>query len=91
MPVQFAALLVILSINQIGACENPQFCVQDDAFDLDLCLTASQKDLENRSLHLLFSGRFDRGTGWAAFGPGTKMDDTLMFLVYPSAFDEGEW
>jgi hypothetical protein len=86
----FAILSTLFLATKTRAREHPQFCVQDDVFSLDLRLAASRHVDANSSLHILFSGRFDHGVSWAAFGPGTKMDNTLMFLVYPSASDEGE-
>jgi hypothetical protein len=83
------ALLITHLVQRTQAHAGPQFCVQDDVFGLDVCLVASSQHWRNSSIHVLFSGRFDRGTGWAAFGPGTKMNDANMFVVYPSTSAEG--
>ena len=67
---------------------NPQFCNQDNIFGMDLCVSASSHAWSEGEIHLIFSGAMNHDSGWAAFGPGSKMDNALMFVVYPSSSTE---
>lgn len=71
-----------------------QLCEVDQGRNTDACLamisyinaSTNEKDLR---LHL--SARFfDERQGWVAFGIGEKMDEALMFVMYPGVRDNGE-
>ncbi|KAF2771174.1 hypothetical protein EJ03DRAFT_36269 [Teratosphaeria nubilosa] len=68
-----------------NANRNPQLCIKDTStFPLDLCLAIPDGSASEGDVQLAFSGLFEQQRGWAAVGPGTSMNDGLMFVFYPS-------
>ena len=65
-----------------------QFCVQDELWDVDLCVALPMNSKNLTNIALLVSGKFPGNRGWAAVGPGSQMADALMFVFYPS--EDGE-
>ncbi|EAS37456.3 uncharacterized protein CIMG_02810 [Coccidioides immitis RS] len=79
--ISILAWLVCLS-----AAAKVQFCKSNEDGSVDLCLAlASYRNGTSNSndVYLHLSSKFTGRRGWAAFGTGTGMDGSMMFIFYP--------
>ncbi|KAH3949923.1 hypothetical protein HBH53_081140 [Parastagonospora nodorum] len=68
-----------------------QYCRVDDSLRTDQCLAIStfhNSTTNANDFYLLVSAKFEDRKGYAAFGTGSTMDGSLMFVLYPGAQDK---
>lgn len=88
MKTSWSTLLPIWLLSSIAAASTPlQYCSVNEETKTDLCFAvASWKNstTEANDLSLHISAKFVvDATGWAAVGIGEKMNNALMFVIYP--------
>lgn len=69
-----------------------QYCRVDESLRTDQCLAIStfhNSTTNANDFYLLVSAKFENRKGYAAFGTGSTMDGSLMFVLYPGAQDKG--
>jgi hypothetical protein len=69
-----------------------QYCRVDESLRTDQCLAVStfhNSTSNSNDFYLLVSAKFENRKGYAAFGTGSTMDGSLMFVIYPGARDKG--
>lgn len=89
-----SVILLLSGLISTAATSTPlQHCALNEVFKTDICFavstwknsTTNQNDI---SLHI--SARFPvEATGWAAVGIGPKMNQALMFVMYPGGVEGG--
>ncbi|KAH9208300.1 hypothetical protein DL95DRAFT_395411 [Leptodontidium sp. 2 PMI_412] len=87
LTLRFWTLVAILAL--LNLTEALQFC-RVEAKRTDLCFAvASYKNhtTKAKDVSLHFSARFEGRNGWAAFGLGSKMAGSLIFVMYPGDQD----
>lgn len=69
-----------------------QYCRVDESLRTDQCLALStfhNSTSNSNDFYLLVSAKFENRKGYAAFGTGSTMDGSLMFVMYPGVRDKG--
>lgn len=70
-----------------------QYCMVDPDRNVNACVGMSSfanHTTGNTDLYLVISAYFQAPQGWAGLGTGGKMDNSLMFVVYPGDVYGGE-
>lgn len=80
---------LLLSALEASCAAFSQLCKADQIHDVDICMLFATPQHDPSTYHLVFSGRFPQGRGWAAFGHGSAMDEALMFVFYPNKRENG--
>ena len=69
-----------------------QFCTVHSVDGVDNCITLAtwHNDTSGASdFYISLSGEFHGDRGWAGFGTGEGMAESMMFVFYPGAKDGG--
>lgn len=87
-----AIISVLTSIVSLATAAQLQYCRVDESLRTDQCLAVSSfhnSTSNSNDFYLLVSAKFENRKGYAAFGTGSTMDGSLMFVIYPGAQDGG--
>lgn len=71
-----------------------QYCMVDPDRAVDACVgiaSYANQTTGNTDIYLVISALFHPPQGWAGLGTGGRMDDSLMFLIYPGDTYGGEF
>lgn len=83
----WSIIFTLLASYVLNTAASPtQYCVVDKKHNTDQCIVvSSQRNVSSgqNDVHLFFSAKFEDRKGYAAFGTGTFMDGSLMFVFYP--------
>jgi hypothetical protein len=89
----YTFFMLILGSLQSSLGSPVQFCRKDQIQGYDICIALSvypNNSSASNDFHLTLSGYFLLGKGWGAFGTRQNMDGAMMFVFYPSEFNNGK-
>lgn len=92
-PIWALSLLLLLQNASSISAAPAQYCAIDTKHNTDQCLVVSSHyntSSQRIDLQMFLSAKFEARKGYAAFGTGSSMDDSLMFVIYPGEI-EGEF
>ncbi len=87
-------LLGVLLFARCGCGEPVQFCRMGAYDRSDSCIALSSfynGTSHSYNLNMHFSVKFEGDEGWASIGTGDTMEDSLMFIIYPSRDKKGSF
>ena len=88
----WVTMTVLVGIVSSVTAAQLQFCRVNKSLRTDQCLAVStfhNETSNSNDFYLLVSAKFENRIGYAAFGTGSTMDGSLMFVIYPGAGEKG--
>ena len=91
--VSIIGVLILLSaLVSTAFCDIVQFCTDHSVDGVDNCITLAtwhNATSGGSDFYISLSGEFHHDSGWAGFGTGEGMAESMMFVFYPGSKDGG--